>query len=68
MTGCSVSTYMAANNDKLLDTGAGSAAAANISFSPKANEIFQCEAGGAPNTPKLPGLKRKILIDPDTNR
>ena len=59
--GCSVTTLMA-NNDSLLETGPSPAS--SISFSPKANEIFHCEA----TSTKLPGLKRKIVGgDTDNN-
>ena len=44
-----------ATNDSLLDTGSSGHHGAGVS--PKANEIFHCEAA---NT-KLPGLKRKFI-------
>lgn len=53
--GCSISTLMA-TNDSLLDTGS-SGHHSSAGVSPKANEIFHCEAA---NT-KLPGLKRKFI-------
>jgi len=53
--GCSVTTLMA-NNESLLETVPSPAS--SVSFSPKANEIFHCEAA---SSAKLPGLKRKMV-------
>ena len=47
---------MANNENGILESGPGPAS--GHAFSPKANEIFHCEAA---SSAKLPGLKRKMV-------